>query len=87
MLDGTPASLLMEWMAYFQIEPFGEERADLRNAITCQTIAGAMGLKKKGGGDFKITDFMPDFEKKKRDFMDPMTALKTLQKLIPKKQK
>ena len=29
---------LSEWMAFYSIEPFGEERADLRNALLCQTI-------------------------------------------------
>lgn len=35
----------MEWVAYARIEPFGEPRADLRNAILCDLTARAAGSK------------------------------------------
>lgn len=44
-------------MAYYQIEPFGEHRDDLRMATICTTIASCHGAKK-----IKPADFMPDFE-------------------------
>jgi len=62
MLDGAPASLLREWQAFYELEPFGEIRGDLRAANICLTIAQAMGGK-KGGGKFKLQDFMLDFDK------------------------
>jgi len=44
------------WRARFRIDPVGEERADLRNAINCQTIAASMTGKR-----ISIRQFMPDF--------------------------
>jgi hypothetical protein len=68
MLDGSNPALLLEWFEYFNIEPFGEERADIRNAILCQLVANAAGVKKQGGGKFKIEDFMPTFTPPERKF-------------------
>lgn len=63
MLDGTDPRLLYEWQAYYEIHPFGEEREDIRAATICLAVTQAMGAKKKGGGAFKLQDFMPDFAK------------------------
>lgn len=30
---------LAEWMAYYKLEPWGEERADIRAAIVARTVA------------------------------------------------
>lgn len=49
-------------MAYFQIEPFGEDRADLRAGIIASTIY-AMN-KGKGGRAMSPADFMPKFDTK-----------------------
>ena len=84
MLAGAPIKLLYEWMAYFEIEPFGEERADVRNAITCMTIASAGGMK-KSGGKFTLKDFMPEFgTKQKTNEYDPISARAILKKLYGK---
>jgi len=48
------------WLAYYQIEPFGEDRADIRSAIIACTFANTMGSKNS-----KMTDFMPKFEEQK----------------------
>ena len=32
MLDSMPYRLFREWIAYSELEPFGEERADYRSA-------------------------------------------------------
>lgn len=48
---------LTEWLAYYSLEPFGEERADLRAGIVASTIARANGSKSA-----KPSDFMPKFE-------------------------
>jgi len=48
---------VQEWRAYNEIEPFGEERADLRAAIIARTVAAYLT-----GHNFKIADFMPDFD-------------------------
>jgi len=85
MLAGSPIKLLYEWMAYFEIEPFGEERADVRNAIACMTIASAGGMKKGGHGRFTLKDFMPEFgEKQNSKEYDAQSARAILKKLYGK---
>lgn len=51
-----------EWIAYSRIEPFGEERADLRSAINTTVLANAN--RSKGRRAFKVKDFMPRFDTK-----------------------
>lgn len=50
-----------EWIAYYTVEPFGEQRADLRSAIIATVIANVN--RGKGQRPFKTDDFMPDFGK------------------------
>jgi len=47
-------------MAEFGIDPWGEDRADLRQAITSTVVANAHAGK---GKTYKVKDFMPDFDK------------------------
>ena len=51
-----------EWMAFYQIEPFGEERADLRSAIIASVIANANRDPKVQRQPFTVEDFMPQFD-------------------------
>lgn len=53
-----------EWMAYAEIEPFGEERADLRSGIIAATVANANRNPKKRRRPFKPIDFVPHFEER-----------------------
>lgn len=59
VLDKHTSRELTEWMIYLQMEPAGEERADLRAGIISSTVANAH--KGKGGRTFKPQDFMPKF--------------------------
>lgn len=52
-----------DWLAYYQLEPFGEERADLRNAILCALIANLLRGK---GRRAKLKDFLPRFDEEPR---------------------
>ena len=52
---------ISEAMAYERIEPFGELRADYRNAMLCSLIASSNGMK-----NVKIDDFMPKFNGRKK---------------------
>ena len=54
-------------MAYEQIEPFGETRADLRMAILAATTVNVH--KGKKGKSAKPKDFMPEFYKPKKKEM------------------
>jgi len=48
-----------EWQAYWQLEPWGEGRADLRTGILASTLAN---IHRSGETDpFTPADFMPDF--------------------------
>lgn len=47
------------WMRYYAQEPFGEERADIRAAITDSVIANANRDSKKRPRPFSPQDFMP----------------------------
>ena len=53
-------------MAYYELEPFGEERADLRSAIVASTVANAHRDPKRRRKAFRPLDFMPRFDGSKR---------------------
>lgn len=72
-----------QWMAYYSLEPFGEERADLRSAIVAATIANCMGGKK--GRKYKPKDFMPfsgttQTPKDHQSIMEGLAAMLTAKK-------
>lgn len=50
-------------MAYAGLEPFGEERADLRAGIVASTVANAARDPKVQRDPFTPQEFMPKFEK------------------------
>jgi hypothetical protein len=51
---------LTEWAAYYNLDPWGEDRADLRAGIVAATIANRM--RSKGEKTRKPVDFMPKFK-------------------------
>ena len=69
MLDSIPSDMLTEWIAYFRIDPFGEERADLRAGIIASTVANAF---RSRGRSARPADFMPRFEPKRKQSMADM---------------
>ncbi len=66
-----------EWMAYYSLEPFGEERADLRIAILDSLIANANRDPKKGKA-LKPADFMPAFDQPEQEMQDQMQIVELL---------
>ena len=56
MLDRLPSSKFYEWMAYYNLEPWGTEREDWRSAMLATTIANYSGRIKQPK---RISDFMP----------------------------
>lgn len=56
MLASIPYTQFQEWQAYHLIEPFGEDRADLRMAVVASVTANASGAKTAPA------DFIPDYE-------------------------
>lgn len=55
---------LTEWLAFYTIEPFGEDTQYLGHAITASTIANVN--RGKHGKRYKPDDFMPKFKAKKQ---------------------
>lgn len=72
MLDGISAETFRDWLAFDAVEPFGEERADLRMAIETAHLSNM--LKGKAGRSFKPKDFMPDFTPRERATVAAMQA-------------
>ena len=65
------------WMAYYNLEPFDEVRADLRAGIIASTIANVN--RGKGRAAFKPDQFMPEFSKpepKKQSVADMMRTFR-----------
>jgi hypothetical protein len=54
---------LTEWMAYYELDPFGSERDDLRSGIVSAVIANVHRDPKKRSKPFEAADFMPYLEK------------------------
>ena len=64
MLAEMRPSHLAEFIALGDIEPWGDERADLRAGLQTLQMVTAAGAKKTGGGYFELSDFMLDFRPK-----------------------
>jgi len=71
MLARMPHRVFLEWIEYTRIEPFGEERADLRAGIVASTIANCLA-RKKGQPAFEVKDFMPNFAPPKQKTADEL---------------
>lgn len=59
MLDGMTLEQFRLWQGYFAIEPWGEERADLRMAIETSALVNMQIVR---GRKTKPRDFMPNFD-------------------------
>ena len=73
-------------MAYNAIEPFGEERADLRAGIVAATTANVWRGKKDKA--FKPTDFMPYYKPPQRQqtIEEQVSILSRLQTALKRKK-
>ena len=65
LLAQLPYRVFRDWTYYFQLEPFGEERADFRAGIISAVVANCLA-RKRGRPAFHPSDFMPNFEKQER---------------------
>lgn len=59
MLSGMTSGEVTEWQAYEAIEPWGEERADLRTGILASLIANI--VRQPGQKAHEPKEFMPQF--------------------------
>jgi len=76
LLKNISARELTEWMVYYQLEPFGEERADLRAGIIGSTIANVN--RGKGGKVFTPQDFMPKFARPRQTWREQLKVVELL---------
>jgi len=61
MLQRVGSDELTEWMAFYQLEPFGDFRADYRSGVIASTFANAH--RAQDASPFRVEDFMPFLEK------------------------
>ena len=61
LLQRMGSDELSEWMAFYQLEPFGDYRADYRSGVVASTFANAH--RAKDASPFRPEDFMPFLEK------------------------
>lgn len=52
---------LTEWMEYYQMEPFGQERADLQAGVVASVVAN-VNRNSKSSKTWNPSDFMLQFE-------------------------
>lgn len=82
-LLGRASSLeLSEWMAYYSIEPWGEERGDLRAGIVASTVAETARDPKKRGRPYKPREFMPSFEQKRQTWEEQLAIVEVLNEAL-----
>ena len=62
MLATEDSQSLAEWMAYSQVEPFGEFRQDLRIAMLWCILANVNRDTKKHPKPYTVSDFLDAFE-------------------------
>ena len=85
LLSQITSKQLGEWMAYYNVEPFGDTRRDLRSGIVASVLANI--YRKKGAKQYTPADFMPKFEKRRaREVPDPQVlreqTIKTMTSLV-----
>ena len=76
LLSRTSSRELTEWRAYYALEPFGEDRADLRAGVIASTMANV--FRKSGTPPYKAQDFMPKFGREKQDWRDMLEKVRTI---------
>lgn len=69
---------LTEWAAYFLLEPFGEERADLRAAIIASVVANTARDPKRRRRAFKPEEFMPRFGRQQQTWEQQLSIVEML---------
>jgi hypothetical protein len=63
------------WQAYYKVEPFGEERADMRSAVIASTLAN---IHRGKGKAYTLNDFMIDFSGKEKKSAKEMSDIFSL---------
>lgn len=56
------------WMAYYAIDPWGEERSDIRSAIVAATVSNSNPYRR--GRSARVDDFLPYADTRAREMTD-----------------
>lgn len=67
LLQSMDAVEFRQWLALYERDPWTEDRSDLRAGIIAATVANANSTKRR----FKPSDFVPDYERRRRKAMTP----------------
>ena len=78
LLHSVSSAELAEWMAFYTVCPFGDERADFRQAITSMLIANQW--RGKGAKPAKVEQFIP-FKTKPPRNQTPAQMRQSLERL------
>lgn len=62
MLRRIPSRLLSEWMAYYGLEPFGQERENMHAGLVTSAVYNVNRDPKKHRKPFSPGDFMLEFD-------------------------
>ncbi len=62
LLGAISSHELTEWIAFDQVEPFGDRRGDLQAGVVAATVANVN--RAKGARAYHVTDFVPEYGKK-----------------------
>lgn len=76
MLSELTAGQVMEWWAFYELSPWGEDRADLRAGIITAMIANCN--RSRNTPAFIPSDFMPFAEKAEKKPQDTSDQIKAL---------
>ena len=81
MLNHMPYQVYQDWIAYAQVEPFGEERGDLRAGIIASTVANCLA-RQEGDRAYKPSDFMPQFQQREKTPDELLEQVKVINWLL-----
>jgi len=74
----------VDWMAYYQIEPFGGARGDIQAALVASLIANANRDAKKRPEAFRPGDFVPDWWGSRQAAKEPESLIAKFKMLTEK---
>lgn len=76
LLENLTAKEFKEWMEFYAIEPFGENRQALNTGIIASVIANAN--RTKNSKVFKPQDFIPEFKESKQSWKEQLSIVETM---------
>ena len=70
---------LTEWMAYFTMEPWGQQQADYRAGVICSVLAKTLGNSDAGPSKFfRLYDYEVAEQEKRQNPFEQIEIMKRL---------